>query len=88
MRLSKILLLLCLVGCKDEPVNIVFPDGGYEYLSNPDEYVDFHYSPVKDSISKEDSIEIAFYTKYFYTSFNERNLSLRPTDKSTWKIIY
>lgn len=88
MRLTVIFFFLCLLSCKQKLSNIQFPQGGYDYLTTPNHYVDFYYAPAKDSMAKEDSISTAFYTYHFYKSFGEKNLSLRPSSAPTFRFVY
>jgi hypothetical protein len=90
MRLSAIYILSFLISaCDDKEKSIQFPEGGYTYitdLANKD--TTFYFYPLKDSISSRDSIKAAYYGDHFYHSFNEPNLSLKPSDKITFRLVY
>ncbi|MES1221243.1 MAG: hypothetical protein ABUT20_37425 [Bacteroidota bacterium] len=81
-----ILLCSCSYFGKREAVN--FPEGGYAYpsvVTSKDSA--FFWYPVKDLISKQDSILLVYSGRNLYESFNEPNLSLRPGKEITFRLI-
>ncbi len=80
---------LAFISCSpDEEVNIVYPEGGYKY---PDQVANkdtaFCYYPLKDSMSTRDSFLYAT-SNYFFNFFEEHNLSLKPENKTIFRLIY
>jgi hypothetical protein len=79
------LLILIAFGCKEE---IVYPKGGYEYPKYvEDKDTTFYCYPLKDVKSTRDSFETANWYS-FLEAFDEGNLSIRPNDKPTFRMIY
>ena len=91
MRLFTILFIFCLLGCNNfkKTSNIIFPSGGYSFPNRIDNRdTNFFCYPLKNLISRSDSFREAYYGYYFYHSFNEPNLSLRPTTKTIFRFSY
>lgn len=82
---------LCLVlACTKSRKETIYPKGGYNYIRESSRQADsnFYFLPARNSISREDSVQIAFWVKLFYQSFNEPNLSLEPKEHSILRLSY
>ncbi|MFT3937137.1 MAG: hypothetical protein QM726_26230 [Chitinophagaceae bacterium] len=78
-----LLLLAYLFGC--EPA-IKYPPGGYDYLKDmPESDSDYYFLPIRKQIPLVDSMRYA-NEKYFYRSFSEPNLSLRPVGEDVFRL--
>lgn len=84
-----VLLVLLQVSCHGvDKKNIVYPDGGYQYLhAVTAKDSNFYFYPIKDFLSPKDSV-IAAYKKYFYQAFDEPNLSLSPSKESVFRFAF
>ena len=89
MRIEIILFLLCLLSC-DNPKkrsNIIFPPGGYDFIT-PGTDTFFANYPMKKVIPRGDSNRIAWQSYYYFKGFDETNISLRPASEPTFKFQY
>lgn len=73
----------------DKQSNFIFPDGGYDFPKsiNPNDSNFFSY-PLKNVMPRRDSFRVANESPYFLKSFQEPNLSLRPSKEPTFRLIY
>jgi hypothetical protein len=84
------ILTLLIQSCHaDNEVAIQFPSGGYPYVKYvPKIEQDFYFYPVKDVISRQDSLLAAFYQHHFYSAFDEPNLSLQPPTSPVFRLTF
>src|SRR4029079_3662600 len=68
-------------------VNIIYPTGGYNFLA-PTTDTAFAEYPLRNIMPKRDSFRIAYYVYYFLKTFNEPNLSLRPSPIPIFRLAY
>lgn len=72
----------------DEPT-IRFPSGGHSYVKEvPVTEHNNYFYPIKYLLSRKDSLENAFYLPYFYSAFDEPNLSIRPTASPIFRLTF
>lgn len=81
---------LFFLACRSrERIEISFPEGGFPY-PRQNEITDenFFQYPVKNIISTRDSFWRSYYDPYFFNSFHEPNLSLRPPEETTFRFSF
>lgn len=80
-----ILAIVFFISCKN---SIHYPDGGYDYPKHiADKDTNFYYYPLKDIISKNDSLHYA--TAFLgFKNYNEPNLSLHPLPHDKFRLVY
>lgn len=85
MRIAIVAILILLVlSCK---TGIEYPEGGYDYVKNyKPEDTGFYFLPVRDSFSRRDSFWNAYYSKFTYSKFSEKNLSLSPLGEDIFRL--
>lgn len=85
-----IFIALLLSACSsDRTKNIQYPEGGYEYPRRVGEKDISHYFyPIKDILSTKDSFGFATYSETLFLSFNEPNISLKPSKNPFFRLIY
>jgi hypothetical protein len=78
--------LFVIISCNNH--EIVYPEGGYNYPKHfEDKDTTFCFYPLKDLKSTRDSFETAYWYS-FLQDFGEYNLSIRPKDNPTFRMIY
>lgn len=66
----------------------IYPKGGYPYPAATDKVdTDFYCYPVRNELSRRDSILWAWSRPYF-DFFHEPNLSIKPMPKETFRFLY
>src|SRR5688572_22413014 len=91
-----ILLIACTLNSCSQVENsstckqhIIFPAGGYEYpaaLTDDDSTLSFYQ--FRDSLDRRDSFIHAYYGYHSRRSFDEPNLSIRPSPEILFRISY
>lgn len=67
------IVMICLfISCNEK---IKFPDGGYNYPASP-------YKTIRDSFN------FVYYSHYWCLAFNEPDMSIKPLNKTTFRLIY
>lgn len=68
--------------------SVIYPEGGYPYLkSTLPQDSSFYYFPLRNHVDLRDSISIA-EGKFWYSAFNEPNLSLAPPKEDLFRFVY
>ena len=83
MSVIRVLILALLLSCNN--VN----KGGYAYetpVSQEDS--SFYLYPIRNLISKTDSIYSAVFERRLFKIFDEPNISLRPLDNELYRFVY
>jgi hypothetical protein len=90
MRQTLLLMPFLLFSCQIKRQEAIhFPKGGYAYVKDPpSEAINFYHYPLKDVISKKDSLRAAFYDAEYYPAFDEPNISLHPPKKAIIRFVY
>lgn len=91
MKLLSKLFVVCILGCssQDKQSTIIFPTGGYDFpktIKSSDS--NFSFYPLKNIIPRSDSFNIAYESPYFLSSFEEPNISLRPSKETIFRLTY
>ena len=89
MKLILILVWTIFFSCNNHsPLNIEYPVGGYDFPKTTISNKDFSCYPLIDKISRRDSFFIAYEDYYFFHSFKEPNISLKPSRKAMFRLTY
>ena len=85
MKYIFLFVVICLVSCTTHERNF---DGAVKYLSkiNADDS-NYYCLPYKDSLNKKGQFN-GYYDYIFYKRFGGQNLSLKPIEKETYRLIY
>lgn len=73
IRLIELIVLISVFSSCNRKID--FPNGGYNYPANP-------YKTIRDSFN------FAYYSHYWYLSYNEPDLSIKPLKQNTFRLIY
>ena len=88
MKFLLLLFYIALYSCNNHSnLNIEYPSGGYEF-SKTITNKNFYCYPLIGKISRRDSFYIAYRNAYFFQIFNEQNISLRPSPKVIFRLVY
>ena len=78
-----LLLLFCVTGCQS---SVTYPAGGYAYIKDvADSDSDYYFLPIRKLIPRADSMAYD-RTKYFFKSFDEPNISIKPADEDIFRL--
>ncbi|MDX2049044.1 MAG: hypothetical protein SFU87_19815 [Chitinophagaceae bacterium] len=90
LLIIKLILLILVSACQhNKGADIYIPEGGYNFpKSFADKDTLLYIYPIKDIIPTRDSFQFSTYSEFLYKSFNEPNLSLRPTKELVYRLIY
>ena len=85
----RIYFLLFVWGCHGKPTTITFPKGGFAFEKNINSKdSSFPFYPLRHQESIYDSTYNAFFTSWILKSFDEPNISLRPTDQIVLRLYF
>ena len=88
MKLFSLLGILVLVGC-DNTIKRINIEGGYKFSKVVDQRdTNFFSYPLKNSMSRYDSFSHAYYGYYWHHSFDEPNISLKPSNRTIFRLSY
>ena len=82
-----ILLLVCVSACNTKTAEpFKYPPGGYSYLQKVDSSdKDYYFLPLRKLLPLEDSM-VYDRAKYFFKSFDEPNLSVKPAAEEIFRL--
>ena len=82
--------LITYISCSsNKEVNIVYPEGGYSYLTKAEARdSDFYFLPVRHTLSRQDSFMVTPSFRDLFKAFNEQNLSISPPKEDIFRFIY
>lgn len=87
MLIPPLLATVCLlVSCLSKPK---YPAGGYNYPDKTTRIDTNDYAfPVRDVISTRDSFHSVYYERYWYKSYDEPNLSIKPWGEDIFRMTF